>query len=165
MKRKHLAFLIICLFLIVIGFKYKDHIVLISNEDVTDELEQMYKTDYPNILSYTSINLGDKKLLYLNKYEPKTYDLGFIKGNTKEEKLNSIVQYVGKIPYSEFQNNPSDSADGLNCQGYALMIRDMCKQIDIPCMIQYTSNHMYNIVELGNNKYKLDIINGKMEKL
>ena len=165
MKSKHLIFIIVCLALVAIGVEFHNHIALVSNKDVNKELEEMYQSDYPNILSYASINIGDKKLLYLNKYKPKEYNLDFIKGNTKEEKLNEIVQHVGKIPYSEFQNNPNKSYDGLNCQGYALMIRDMCKQIDVPCKIRHTSNHMYDIVELNGQEYKLDIINGKMEKI
>ena len=165
MKIKHIILVLIFISLLIAGIRLSDRIVVLPKGDTYELLEHKFSDSYPNILNFSKINIGDNQIVYLNKYIDRDYDLSFIHGDTKQDKLNSIIAHVSEIPYSEFQNNPNDSSRGLNCQGYSLMIRDMCRQVDIPCKIVHTSNHMYDIVEVDNTKYKLDIVNGIMEEL
>lgn len=133
--------------------------VLENNTNV----ETYFGNQFPYILNYKSINLGNYKVILADKY--KGFTAPKVKTGINDlDTFNNIITRLGDINYNENQNNPRNvSKSGGNCQAYTLLLDAMCKKCKLKSSICYTDKHMYNKIELDNKIYLVDLTRNEMK--
>lgn len=99
-------------------------------------LENLYRVD-----TYTECELG--------------YEVSLIKiEKAKRCSFDDMVAKFMSTPYNITNNYYLK--DGVNCQGMVCYLADWCSKMKYPFSVNYTSSHVYIIVEYEGCNYKFD---------
>lgn len=154
--------------ILIIGFGiwfYNSNYCVVFGNNVETALESKLGDEYPNVLNLNYYKLGNMYIVNTVDYKNKDWDINMPPNQAKGNEVSYIIGYLNKIPYMENQNDPNKALEnGANCQAYALMFRDMCRQYEIPCKIEHTTDHMYDVIQLDGKSYKIDLVNNIMEE-
>ena len=125
--------------------------------------DSMTSEDYFLVYNYDYVSVGNFRLVrYYNNldfYVPK-FDGPYSK------KLNSIFSYVSNININKNNSDPNRATEiGGNCQALSIIFWKCCKDNYIDCRIvdNESGDHVYNVVSINNQKYKIDLIDHRME--
>ena len=128
--------------------------------EIEQELENRYAEDYHRILDFKALPVGDKSLVFVKFFNEGVLDLPkFDENLSKEEILNLAVGYINDFKYSYAQNLPLEmlnKGEG-NCQAMSLVLDTILETYGINSEVIVDGNHAYNLVNLKDKIYKLDM--------
>lgn len=132
------------------------------NPNVEKYLANKYKSEYPYIYNYSYIELLGLKIINVDMLEPVTITKEF-KGSDKD-KVRQVVSYINSFNYKLSQAEPSKLETlGGNCQAKATFLQQCLNKYNIENSIEYTKDHMYNVVIIGNEKLTIDLVQGTIK--
>ena len=155
---------IMLLVLITIGIiNYKDGLKIVDNKvysNVEDYLEKLYGYDYYKVLGFKSLKIFNYYILKIDLFD-EDLDLPNFNSSYKEETIKLSIDYMKQFDYDYNQNSPSimlKEGNG-NCQAMSIVMKCLLEKNGINSQVVLTPNHAYNVVNLDDKKYTIDIAN------
>lgn len=139
-------------------------VVLVSNNsDVEESLHERLGENYYYVYDFSYFDLLGSRIIFTK--EDFTLDVPKFNKNKMESFENSI-SYVSEFSYNQEQSNPNLVAVmGGNCQALSIVFQKVCENNGIECKLDGTADHVYNLVEMGQETYKVDLTNKTVEKI
>lgn len=135
----------------------------ISDSGIEQAVKENYEGRYYSIYDYNYITLGDKALVMVR--DKVRFKSPSFSGDSAK-KLSEIFNFVSEFEYSELQSNPNKVLlEGGNCQALSIVFKEICQNNQIDCALIGTPSHVYNIVLIDKELYKVDVVEKIIEKV
>lgn len=143
-----------------------DRIVIVSpNKDVEQYLSSKLDEKYYNVYDYKSLNIPivNYKLVVPKYVDVDKLSIPSLNGS-KEEILQSAVDYVNKFDYTKYISDPNvlEKLGKGNCQAMSLTFNKILNTYGIENEIVIEGEHMYNEVNLNGTTYNIDFAKDKI---
>ncbi|VYU43976.1 Uncharacterised protein [Clostridium paraputrificum] len=134
-----------------------------NSNNIEQVIKETYEGRYYSIYDYKYITIGDKSIVLVK--DKVSFKSPKFTGDTSK-KVSEIFNFVSEFEYSEFQSNPNKVLlEGGNCQALSIVFKEVCRNNQIACALVGTPNHVYNIVVIDDEYYKVDVVEKIIEKV
>lgn len=125
-------------------------------------LKKTYGDKYPLIYQYNEITLLDFKHIKPNISKRSDIKTHIYSSENPYEIVKKLLAIAEKFKYIESNRNPRIlETIGGNCQAFSIWFKFQCDANKIPCIIDYTDTHMFNIIAINSEDYTPDSEVGK----
>lgn len=142
-------------------------IISIKENNPLKIIENRLGDESTKVIDYVQYTLGNLNIVAPIKVKPVN-DLKDLntKDKTEKEIVSEIIKEINKYNYNYLQSNPHLlKTEGGNCQAKSLMFQAYADKYGIENKIVTEPNHMYNVVTLENEDYKVDLVKHKFYKI
>lgn len=86
--------------------------------------------------------------------------------SNQRDSFSKAIDYVNDFSYNPAQSDPNFvTVMGGNCQALSIIFKEVCDKNSIECTLDGTKTHVYNLVTVDSETYKVDLTNKTVEKL
>lgn len=136
-------------------------------EGIENYLVEKLGKDYPKLLDFNFISLGNKSLVCTKSFNGLGLSLSDLSKDYTDQEviLNEAVTFMKDFKYSKFQNIPSKllgTGEG-NCQAMSLVLNAILEKSGLDSEIEIEGDHSRNIVRIGEKNYIIDMAKEEIE--